>query len=69
MSKLTDQQRSMLQLVRRSLQKADVDGWIPCTNATYPLTAILPPELLERDDASRRVRLTQVGQILTEWAS
>jgi hypothetical protein len=67
MSKLTDDQRGMLQLVRRSLGKADADGWLPCSNATYPLTAVLPPELLERDDESRRIRLTQAGQILLRW--
>lgn len=68
MSKLTDKQRDILQLVLRS--KVGEDGWYAVSKAIWPLVdAALPDDLAETRPTENGgyIRLTERGRAVADY--
>lgn len=72
MKKLTDEELSLLHLVKRS-QHIDFEGWAPVSKCLWDLIPQIPADLVEvRPIAEHQmlgghVRLTQDGETLVKW--
>lgn len=57
---------NMLQLLRRSPDRGD--GWRSVSDLLWPHTIEhLPPELIEKDEERKRVRLSERGKIIMDY--
>ncbi len=63
--KLTTFQIDTIRLIKRS--KTDENGWAQCTDKIYPYIKQMPVDLVECDDAKKKVRLTEEGKIVAKW--
>lgn len=66
MNKLSDNDRSFLQLLMRSPDLGD--GWRQSSEVVWPLVAkFSKQELVELDNDNKRVRLTPDGDVLVRY--
>lgn len=59
--------KDTLHLIERSPDRGD--GWRVCSSVTWPLITEFPhQELIERNDETLAVRLTEVGRAVVKYA-
>lgn len=66
---LEDKQIQTMKLINRSPDRGE--GWRSVTKVCWPLLKNVPTELIEREqaeDGSGRVRFTEKGQVIVEFA-
>ena len=64
--KLTVDQLAGLKLVERS--EKDSDGWVQCNPKIFnALSATIPTDLMESNEETNQVRITEEAKIVLKW--